>query len=59
MPAAPLAFYYDYYLVSSELKNVKSSAYGYRLLEDAELKDYAEKNAAYEAKQADDGSAAA
>ena len=57
MPAAPLAFYYDYYLVSSELKNVKSSAYGYRLFTNAELKDYAEKNAAYEAKIAEESEA--
>ena len=58
MPAAPLAFFYDYYMASSELSGLRSSAYGYRLFTNVVLKDYKEKNAAYEAKNAENGSEA-
>ncbi|MPN14765.1 Oligopeptide-binding protein OppA [bioreactor metagenome] len=51
MPAAPLVFYYDSYLVSSELTGLKNSAFGTRIFKDAVLKNYKDKNAAYLAKK--------
>ncbi|NLK40115.1 MAG: peptide ABC transporter substrate-binding protein [Clostridiales bacterium] len=40
MPIIPLVFNKDFYLISKELKNVKSAWFGYRQLEKAKLKDY-------------------
>ena len=48
-PAIALVSYVNYYLASGELKGVENSPYGYTLFTDATLKNYAEKNAAYEA----------
>jgi len=47
-PAIALSFYSNNYLASSELKGLETSPYGYTIFTNAELKNYAEKNAAYE-----------
>ncbi len=51
-PAIALVSYANYYLASSQLKGLSFSPYGYTLFTNATLKNYAEKNAAYEAAQA-------
>ena len=48
-PAIALSFYAHNYLVSSELKGLEVSPYGYTIFTNGDLKDYKEKNAAYEA----------
>ncbi|MBR3836656.1 MAG: hypothetical protein IKJ74_00790 [Clostridia bacterium] len=50
-PAAALVFYAHNYLASSELKGLETSPYGHTIFTEAKLKDYAEKNAAYQAAQ--------
>ncbi len=50
-PAIALAFYTNNYLASSELKGLETSPYGFTIFTNAELKNYAEKNAAYLAAQ--------
>lgn len=46
-PAAALCFYTDYYMVSSELKNLRSTQFGYRIFDDVTLNNYQEINKVY------------
>lgn len=50
-PAVALSFYTNNYLASDELKDLDTNRYGYTVFTDATLKNYKEKNAAWEAQQ--------
>ncbi len=57
-PAIALTFYSHSYLASSELKGLETSPYGYTIFTNATLKNYAEKNQAYLAAEAEKEKAA-
>lgn len=46
-PATALCFYTDYYMASSDLKNLRSSQFGYRIFDDVMLNNYQEINKVY------------
>lgn len=52
-PIAPVVFYNNYYLESSELSGLDSTAFGTRIFKDAKLKNYLEKNEALLAAESD------
>jgi len=46
-PAAPVCFYYDSYVKSDDMKDIETTAYGYKNFKDTTLKNYLERNEQY------------
>ena len=46
-PAAPVCFYYDSYVKSSDMKDIETTKYGFKNFKDTTLKNYLERNEQY------------